>query len=367
MNFLLVLFLLIICINKSSTDKITDDEIVFLNIHNTVQRIGDVIFIHSQGKTAMIDVGLKKDPNGKNEEEKKQKRISFQGVKKYITNHEIKNLQWILITHNHGDHIGGIKDLLDIKDLKVGKVYTKRYRASDASCDVNGKTINADKRLEWWNSKIKAIKNKVGNDKDGNSNLRYITGKSNNELTLGNYHFKLFNTPQAFYNKFDAYCAKYCCNENVNSIVATARNKDGNKFYYLAGDIQTYPNPADSNVPQFAELQTARAKYTLDFWVEKAKNYWNDILIKENINFDHFHVFKASHHGIIKNKYGYNNSKKAFLDAKPDKCVITSALESRTSLNDKLTEFNNNSTIDFNCEILFTGTKTVVIKNKELN
>ena len=91
------------------------------------------------------------------------------------------------------------------------------------------------------------------------------------------------------------------------------------------------------------------------------------LLTKENINFDHFHVFKASHHGIIKNKYGYNNSKKSFIDAKPDKCVITSAPESRTSLNDKLVEFNNNSTLDFNCEILFTGTKTVVIKNKQLN
>jgi len=82
MNFLLVLFLLLICINKSLADKITDDEIVFLNIHNTVQRIGDVIFIHSQGKNAMIDVDLKKDPDGKNEEKKKKKRINFKRVKK---------------------------------------------------------------------------------------------------------------------------------------------------------------------------------------------------------------------------------------------------------------------------------------------
>jgi len=96
----------------------------------------------------MIDVNKKKNPNGKKKKKKKKKRISFQRVKKYIINHEIKKLEWILITHNHGDHIGGIKDLLVIKDLQVGKVYTKRYRASDASCEVNGKIISADKRNE---------------------------------------------------------------------------------------------------------------------------------------------------------------------------------------------------------------------------
>ena len=309
MNFLLRLFLLIIYINKS----LEEDKVTFLNIHKKGQTVGDAIVIQSEGQYAMIDVGLRnvtEEPN----------KISFERIEQFFKKNSIPKLEWILLTHNHHDHVGGIKALLNI--VNVGKVYAKNYTAADVSCKVNGKLTDKTTRLKRWNDKIDAIKNKIGEN-----NLYYIKGRNNTEVTLGNYDFKFFNTLQAFKNHSN-YCKEKCCNENVNSIVATARNRKHNTYYYFSGDIQTYP-------PSLAKIidKKTNKKHKLQFWARKAIKHWTDVTSneKKNKKFDHFHVYKVSHHGNLEKKknddnYVYdkkNNNKKVIELLNPDICVIS--------------------------------------------
>jgi len=340
MNFPLILFILIIFFNKSlaTNKKNKVDEIVFLDIYNENQAIGDAIIIHSKGQYAMIDVGLRKQDGDKNS--------SFQAIEKYINTNKIFKLNWVLLTHNHGDHVGAIKNLLDI--IKVDKIYTKKYHAYDVACHKNNTELEL---LNTWKNKVNYIKKKIGKQ-----NLHFITAKNNTKLTLGNYKFKLFNTGQAF-TKYKDYCTTNCCNENVNSIVAIARN--GNKYYYFGGDIQLYPLPKNSTHPFYNELKAARDKYPLEHWVERAKKYYKDT----GYSMDHFHVFKANHHGITADRV--NNSKELFLKARPDICVVTT-YRARKPLKNIINKANKEG--KFSTEIIFIANNTLVINNdKDLN
>jgi len=337
MKFFLTLFLLIICINKSLAAN-KSDKVVFLNIYNKDQDIGDAIVIRSNNQYAMIDTGLKS---------------TFQKVKSSIKN--IPEFEWVLITHNHGDHIGGLMDLLKTKKVKY--IYTKDYIGTDMNCKEG--YSKKDKKWEQLKDDIKALGKKKENK--GYYNLRIIRKEGDKEKntkpTLGNYKFKLFNIEQAF-SSYTNYCKNNCCNENVNSIVATAVNEDGNKFYYFAGDIQEYPSDK--------LFDKERTNHALTHWVKEAKNYWTSL----GFTINHFHVYKVSHHGLRKNKYGYNNRKSVFKSIKPDICVVTT-YTTREKLEKQINQAKEEVKKEenkFTCKTVYTGNRKehYAIFNKDL-
>jgi len=289
MNCLSFLFLLILCINKSFSKFIDNsvDKVAFLDIQDDRQMVGDAFVIESKGKYAMIDVGYGSSNSA-----------SFPSVKKYLEDNGIKQLEWLLITHNHDDHDGGVIDLLNIVDIK--KVYTKDYQGYDVSC--NGVEIDQcekrNSKLQAWNNIISAIKSK-------NIPIKYVTKYFNKTITLGNYKFKLFNTDHAFEKYADFCLSTGSCNENVNSIVAVAKNRK--RYYYFSADSENYPT----------DLVEAYDPNGIAYWVEIAKEYYN---------IDHFDVFKASRHG-----FASNNGSDVYQAAKPDICVISTKANKETS------------------------------------
>jgi len=96
MNCYSILFVLILLISTVCAV----DEIFFLNIQSDKQRIGDAIVIHSGNEYAMIDVGYGKTTG--------DKAVSFNNLSKFLNKNKITNIEWILLTHNHPDHVGGI-------------------------------------------------------------------------------------------------------------------------------------------------------------------------------------------------------------------------------------------------------------------
>lgn len=203
-------------------------------------------------------------------------------------------------------------------------------------------------------SKWKTLKSDIENlNKKNKKYYKFVAiNESKDEISLGNYKFKLFNVQQAF-SGFSKYCKSYCCDDNVNSIIATAKN--GNKYYYFAGDIQLYPEPdKKATAEQKKKLNDNRNKHPLDLWVKNAKKYWKNT---------GFNVFKASHHGITVYEGRVNNSIEAFGEAKPGIVIVTTSSK-RNPLRKMIEEAENK--YGFSCKVYFTGTQHQRINNNNI-
>jgi len=320
MNYLFILFLLIICINKSL--EANEDTVTFVDIHTSAEYVGDAIIIQSKGKYAMIDVG-------------KNEAFSYQKVLKYLTkNNKYVDLEWILFTHYHGDHVYAIRTLLQ-KKIKIKTIYAKNYGGYERDDRYSDK-INS------WNNTVKAISKK-------GINLVKITGKTNPTVKLGNFEFHFLNVKQAFkdyFKKCNILNQKYntstkVCNENSNSIIAIGKNKG--KTYYFSGDIENFPKYFNNS--KKPDLKKIFDNHTPEHWVRKAK---------KDFNINQFDVFKLSHHGFLR-----NNNDNQFKEAKPKICIIPTSYR---------TEKNQDTVIDNilagnpKAKIFYTGAGTVTVK-----
>lgn len=121
----------------------TADRIYFLNVGSA-----DAIVIESCGKFALIDGGEDSDnPRGFSE-------LAFEGTEQYVVS-AIRRIagdcngntvfEFILGTHSHSDHIGGLDTVILSDGITVKKVYVKEYDESK---------INSYEVTRWDNKEV---------------------------------------------------------------------------------------------------------------------------------------------------------------------------------------------------------------------
>ena len=112
----------------------------------------------------------------------------------YLKKVGVKELEFILLTHAHLDHAGGLKGLIKDKyPFKVGTIYMKKPpKKSYAKYDEN--VLNAIKIYE-------AIKN--GAEK---RSIRFKNPSEEQVIKLGNMKIKLYNTMQRLGGKKTNLC-----------------------------------------------------------------------------------------------------------------------------------------------------------------
>ena len=88
---------------------------VSYNVDDRSGKTGDCIFIKTEnGKTVLIDTGRLKGDNSKAKE-----------IDEYLTNNKLvtnKTIDYLILTHAHGDHIGGYEELVDEYNYKFNKI-----------------------------------------------------------------------------------------------------------------------------------------------------------------------------------------------------------------------------------------------------
>lgn len=225
----------------------TGDKVYFLDTQfkDSSRVIGsDAFIIESNGKYAMIDTAL-------------SSRSSR--IEKYLKELNIKELEFVLITHCHSDHVGGYKTV--DKQVKIKKLYIKKR---------TNKTL--------YNKVIEVAKN-------SGTEICHVNEVKNQQITLGNFKFKLYNTVDRVQNQD--------INENVNSIVALATVN--NRTIYFAGDIQNATEIKAENITanQVNKDLKAMGKNSID-------------------------VYKVAHHS-----YNTNNSEEALKSLNPKNAVVT--------------------------------------------
>lgn len=93
---------------------------------------GDCMFLESEGKTMLIDGGKKAKGNY---------------ISNYLKEQGVERIDYIISTHDHEDHIGGLYQVLN--DFPVGKIYRPIQRYT---CDISNKVNNmiAEKEIDQF-------------------------------------------------------------------------------------------------------------------------------------------------------------------------------------------------------------------------
>lgn len=178
----------------------------------------DIILLESENHFAMIDTGY---------------QHQLEQIKDYFKKLQIKELDFIIITHFHKDHYGSLEYLLD--DYKIKTVYIKPYSGLDAFTSL-GKIADDNYRhqeMEQYQHTITKIKEK--------SNLIEITPDIKS-VSFCQFQIEFLNTQATIKNVFhdenSPYFHQYVVKENLNScaLLLTIHQQK----IYLAGDLTDY-------------------------------------------------------------------------------------------------------------------------------
>ena len=190
--------------------KTGDDRIHFLNTGNS-----DCIIIESNGKFALIDSG-----EGDNNP---RKTTAYEGYRDEVLSYIKKvaksksgevYLDFILGTHNHYDHIGNFSDIINDKDIKIGRAYFKKYNTEIAT------ELEQDgwDNVTTYNDIIKSIEEK---------DIVLIENLPDWEFSFGDFRLHFINTETPEELKGNG--------ENANSVGVIVTK--GNKKAFLAADF----------------------------------------------------------------------------------------------------------------------------------
>lgn len=190
---------------------------MFGRIHFLNTGHSDCIILESQGKIAMVDAGEDTDfPADK-------PNLNLPGYEKEVVDYLLKNfsdekgkvnIEFVLGTHCHSDHIGGFDTVINHPDINVKTAYLKSYREED---------IFIMERKRWDNTEVydqmlAAIRA---------NNVERIGAFDDLEITLGDFKIHFFNGAYRKRNRK--------LGENINSVVTLVSL--GNIKAVLAGDL----------------------------------------------------------------------------------------------------------------------------------
>ena len=147
--------------------KVVED-IKSLKIHFIKQTSNsDVILLESNNHYALIDTG----------------RSNGTTMVPYLKNLKIKKLDFLILTHTHADHRGGLEKVL--KNFTVGTIYMKD--SPPASYKNNSPDVKTEIEVT---DNIKALANKY--------NVPFVSPSENQVLMLGQMKLTLYNTYQRY-------------------------------------------------------------------------------------------------------------------------------------------------------------------------
>ena len=216
----------------------------------------EVILLESQGKFALIDMGLSNDGDSSNGN---SGRANY--TIEYLKNVGVKELEFIIVSHVHYDHLGGIYSIPDHFNIK--KIYSKWYEGNDgaAASDIES-SMNRFNEVQ----KLKT---------DGKIDWVHLNGDNEGKkITLGNMEITFLST-----TNFTYYEDCYGEDENNNSIMNYI-TVNGRKIF-VTGDMG----------PTKTTACAAHSKYSCT-----GKSI-TECVLKGNPEIRNVDVFKLPHHG----------------------------------------------------------------------
>lgn len=164
LSIIMLLVLLLTSCNSPPASSTNSDSSNILKVHYIDVGQGDSILIQLDGKNMLIDAGTN-ESTGK--------------LLSYLKNQNIKKLDYVIATHPHEDHIGGMAEV--IKSFDIGAFYAPKKVANTRTFED---MVNA---LKKKNLKINTAKEGVVINFDSNTNCVMLAPNSDNYEDVNNY------------------------------------------------------------------------------------------------------------------------------------------------------------------------------------
>ncbi|PWL89069.1 MAG: hypothetical protein DBY14_01190 [Escherichia coli] len=229
------------------SDIVSEDKIHFLNTGHS-----DCIILESQGKFAMIDAAEDNDyPANK-------PFLNLKGYEDVVVDYLVKNcsrdgenvdIEFVLGTHAHSDHIGGFDTVINDSRINVKKAYLKKY---------DEKTIFFGEIKFWDNMEVY----QQMMDACKNNNVEIVQNIKSDSFMFGNFKITFLNTENK--KRFFKY------GENIDSVV-TLVEKNGTKVL-LVGDLNYKANDEKPIADKVGKVDMLKVGHHGYFW--STSNYF---------------------------------------------------------------------------------------------
>lgn len=214
----------------------------------------DCIILESQGKIAMIDAAEDTEypPN--------KPHLNLKGYEDQVVDYLLKNfsdsegkvnLEFVMGTHAHSDHIGGFDTVINHPDINVKTAYLKPYHEENIFFYERKSWDN----VEVYTQMLDAIK--------ANS-VELIESFDRQKVKLGDFEIEFLN---GTYRK-----RRIKFGENINSVVAVV--KIGKYKSVLAGDLNYKDGDEKRLAPQIGKVDLLKVGHhgyvgsTSAFWIK---------------------------------------------------------------------------------------------------
>lgn len=214
----------------------------------------DCIILESQGKIAMIDAAEDTEypPN--------KPHLNLKGYEDQVVDYLLKNfsdsegkvnIEFVMGTHAHSDHIGGFDTVINHPDINVKTAYLKPYHEENIFFYERKSWDN----VEVYTQMLDAIK--------ANS-VELIESFDRQKVKLGDFEIEFLN---GTYRK-----RRIKLGENINSVVAVV--KIGKYKSVLAGDLNYKDGDEKRLAPQIGKVDLLKVGHhgyvgsTSAFWIK---------------------------------------------------------------------------------------------------
>lgn len=190
----------------------------------------------SNAKYAMIDTGAGKYNGTKDKTYAKKKDPAYEYLKKIGVNH----LEFVILTHPHRDHIGGLVKILKDKTITINTIYGNSLEMTylRSNDNVKKQTSETAKWTKFDSDTYQNVKDEIekrNSEEDESLHVKYVIPKAGSKIYLGQAQITFYGPLENNY-KYGRQVNLNVRQENKYSIVT--RIVYGKNSFLMTGDAQ---------------------------------------------------------------------------------------------------------------------------------
>ncbi len=190
----------------------------------------------SNAKYAMIDTGAEKYNGTKDKTYAKKKDPAYEYLKKI----GVKHLEFVILTHPHRDHIGGLVKILKDKTITINTIYGNSLEMTylRSNDNVKKQTSETAKWTKFDSDTYQNVKDEIekrNSEEDESLHVKYVIPKAGSKIYLGQAQITFYGPLENNY-KYGRQVDLNVRQENKYSIVT--RIVYGKNSFLMTGDAQ---------------------------------------------------------------------------------------------------------------------------------